>query len=151
MGALCYLPEVIAAISAAGAVYFVISLARALISGMRGTAKCPECRGTMHKEERYPYLFLLPVSFGESYTDAENYLKKNMEPIASTAELPSGRRAVRAEVYICETCGAKQVEFTDFLLVRGNEDYRGSYTFAYEPFASRMEEWKIMHGAGGRI
>lgn len=149
MGWLCYLPEAMAVIGLIGVAWFFIHLAGLIIHSARGTAQCPKCRGKMYKDGTEQYLFLLPVFFGDTYENAENFLLHNLKPIASLDDIPSGQRAVRAVIYRCSTCSKKQVDFTDFLLVRGSEDFRGRYFFSYEPFAGLLNEWKMKYGTGG--
>lgn len=149
MGWLSYLPEVMAVIGLIGVAWFVVHLIGQILHTAHGTSQCPDCRGKMYREETVPYLFLLPVFFGDTYENTETFLLRNLTPIASLDDIPSGQRAVRAVIYRCSVCNKKQVEFTDFLLVRGSEDVRGSRQFSYEPFAGLLNDWKLNYGTGG--
>lgn len=137
---LCYLPEVIVLLSLAGAAWFLIGFLRAVADGLGNITRCIACKEKTAMETGYPRLFLLPISFGDTYEHPEAYLSANMIPIQSKDQIPSGKRACRVEVYRCPACGTRQVEITDFLLVRGEESMKGRYSFSYEPFARVFEK-----------
>lgn len=84
-----------------------------------GEPKCKNCRVKMEADEKL--LFLIPV-----WTDQENnasldYYCKNMRPISSVHEIPTGQRACRAFLFSCPQCGEKKVRIDDFLRVREEE------------------------------
>ena len=137
-----YLPEIILLVLVTIALLWGILVIRDLLRHSRGNVTCLHCKGASSKISRYPYLFLLPLSFGEQYEDAEHYLPAHMVPIAGKEEIPTRRRACFVEVYRCPQCDTRQVAVTDFLQVRGREYPKGSYTLPYEPFYHLIEEWK---------
>ena len=137
---LCYLPEVIVLLSLVAAVWTVIRLLWAVVDVHWSGTRCIACKEKAVKETGYPCLFLLPISFGDTYEHPEAYLSANMTAIQSKEQIPSGKRACGVEVYRCPSCGNRQVEIRDFLLVRGQESVKGCYTFPYESFAHVMEQ-----------
>ena len=136
-----YLPQIILGIVAAAVFIWVIFFIRELIRNSHGKSTCIHCKKAAEKVSPEPYLFLLPVSFGDKYEDAEQYLPSHMRPIMSTRQIPTGRMACRLEVYGCSHCGKRQVTVTDFLLVRGEEDIKRTYELPYEPFGPLIESW----------
>ena len=140
-----YLPEILFGVLVAAALIWGILLIRSLYLNSKGKATCRHCKGVASKTSEQPYLFLLPISFGAKYEDAENYLLSHMKPIREKSQIPSGRRACWVTVYCCQKCNRKQVEITDFLQVRGNENLEGTYTFSYEPFEPFIQQWKSLY------
>ncbi|MCI8886878.1 MAG: hypothetical protein HFG70_02220 [Hungatella sp.] len=136
-----YLPQIIFGILAAVVLVWLVFFIRELILRSHGKAVCIHCKKAAEKVSPEPYLFLLPVSFGDKYEDAEQYLPSHMRPIASEQMIPSGRRACRLEVYSCGHCGKRYVIITDFLPVRGEEYIKGIYELPYEPFQPLIERW----------
>lgn len=110
----------------------------------RGETTCMYCKAAASKASKHSYLFLIPIHFGDTYGDAENYLRTHMRPIMENKQIPTGQRACRIELYSCSRCNKKQVNITDFLQVRGADYTKGSYVFAYEPFRHLLEEWDNM-------
>ena len=137
-----YLPEILLAILVTIALGWVILVIRDLFRRSKGGITCLHCKGVSNKISRHPYLFLLPISFGDKYEHAASYLPSHMIPISRKEEIPTGRRACWVEVYSCPQCDTKQVLITDFLQVRGTEHLEGSYHLPYEPFYSLIEAWK---------
>lgn len=136
---LCYLPEAIVLLSLVGALFFLLKILRVLADVLMKRTRCIVCKKVTTKETGNSRLFLLPVSFGDTYESPETYLPANIRPIQSKEQIPTGRRACSVSVYRCPSCGGRQVEITDFLLVRGQENVKGCYTFPYESFAGAME------------
>ena len=63
------------------------------------------CKAEAAKALPRTYLFLLPVSFGDTYENAEKYLLTHMTPIMGREQIPSGRRACKVEVHSCSKAG----------------------------------------------
>ncbi|MCM1182666.1 MAG: hypothetical protein NC337_04740 [Roseburia sp.] len=144
-GLFYYIPGVIVLVLGAVAVFWLFTLIRNILRGKRGQSTCIKCKAAASKTTRCPYLFLIPVSFGDGYADAENYLRTHMVPISGTWQIPTGQRACRVEVFDCPKCGGRQVEITDFLQVRGKEVHEGCYEYAYEEFRPLLEQWENMN------
>lgn len=141
-----YLPELLLGGAVAAFLIWGIFFARDMFRYSRGGATCMHCQSVASKVTTPAYLFLLPVSFGAKYEDAQNYLLSHMKPILGKEEIPSGRRACHVEVYQCGKCGKKQVQVTDFLQVRGEESLEGTYIFPFEPFQQLLSRWEILGG-----
>lgn len=139
-----YLPEILFGVMALAAAIWLGGVVIDLLRGKRGEAGCIHCRGTAVKESYGPCLFLLPIHFGETYEDSEDYLLHHMRPIYGKEQIPTGMRACWLEVYRCERCDKRQVKITDFLDVRGEENIKGSYVFSYEAFRPLVEQWREM-------
>lgn len=140
-----YIPIVIVLVVIAAVALFLFTFIRNLIREKRGQSTCLKCKAAASKTTRYPYLFLIPVSFGDVYNDAENYLRTHMRPIMNKGQIPTGQRACKVEVFDCPRCNNRQVEITDFLQVRGEESPKSYYDFAYEPFRPLLEAWENMN------
>lgn len=136
-----YLPEIMMMLLAVGALVLAVCFFRDLFRGKNGESTCIYCKAAASKVSQQPYLFLLPVFFGEQYEDAENYLRSHMIPIMGKEQIPSGRRACYVEVHSCSKCDKKQVVITDFLQVRGEDYIKGNYVFAYETFRPLLEAY----------
>ena len=148
MNILDYLPEIIFAVLAAIGLIWAISFIRELLRHRKGEGTCISCKAVANKEEdQPPYLFLLPVFFGTEYADEERYLLSKMSPIRDKTMIPTGQRACRVEVQVCQVCGTRQVEITDFLQVRQEESVKSRYVFSYEPFAPLLESWWETYGS----
>ncbi len=91
-------------------------------------------------------MFLLPISFGDTYDNAEKYLLSHMVPIMGREQIPTGRRACKIEVHLCSKCNKRQVVIEDFLLVRGEDYMKEYYKFSYEKFHPLLERWEEMEG-----
>lgn len=139
-----YIPEIIAVIVFIIIIVAVISVVRETIRGKRGESTCMKCKAAAVKNTQCRYLFLIPVSFGDTYDDAENYLRTHMRPIMSKEQIPSGQRACWIDVFDCPCCGNRQIEITDFLQVRGEEYAKGYHKFAYDSFRPLLDAWTEM-------
>ena len=140
-----YIPAIIVVVVIAAVAWFLFTFLRNFIREKDGKTTCLKCKAAAPKITRYPYLFLIPVSFGDVYSDAENYLRSHMMPIMNKGQIPTGQRACKVEVFECPRCGNRQVEITDFLQVRGAESPKFYYDFAYEPFRPLLEAWENMN------
>ncbi len=137
-----YLPEILFGALALAAVIWAIALVRDLRRGNYGEAGCIHCRGTAVKEGYGPCLFLLPLHFGETYDNSEEYLRTHLRPIYSKDQIPTGMRACWLEVYRCGRCDKRQVKITDFLEVRGEENVERTHVFDYESFRPLIDQWR---------
>lgn len=153
-----YLPEIIFGILAVVALVWIVRFVWAICLGKMGQATCIHCKGITQKETGESYLFVIPVHFGDTYGEAEEYLRTHMIPIESKEQIPTGMRACRLDVYRCNKCDKKQVEITDFLNVRGEESVKATYEFSYDTFRPLIEQWKELswssqtgRKAGGQI
>lgn len=146
MSPVYYLPMIICVAALAAVFVFVVSFIRGQFREKKGESTCIYCKGAASKVSRYPYLFLIPVSFGEIYEEPEKYLLSHMRPIAGREQIPTGMRACYAEVYSCTGCDKKHVVIRDFLLVRGEDYIKNIYEFAYEPFRPLLEAWEENNG-----
>lgn len=144
-----YIPGIIVLVVLAAVILFLISFIRNYIQEKNGKTTCSKCKAAAPKISRYPYLFLIPVSFGDVYSDAENYLRTHMMPIMDKRQIPTGQRACKVEVFECPRCNNRQVEITDFLQVRGEECPKSYYNFAYESFRPLLEAWENMYNNQG--
>ena len=144
-----YLPGIIVLVVLVAVILFLISFIRNFIREKNGKTTCLKCKAAAPKISQYPYLFLIPVSFGDVYSDAENYLRTHMMPIMDKRQIPTGRRACKVEVFECPRCNNRQVEITDFLQVRGEECPKSYYNFAYESFRPLLEAWENMYNNQG--
>lgn len=138
---LYYLPGILFAVFATVAAVWAVFFIRELLRQSKNQVSCLSCKAAAEKTSRQGYLFLLPLSFGDTYEEPQRYLLSHMVPIRTASQIPTGRRACRVEVFTCPRCGKKQVAITDFLLVRGNEDRKQYHIFAYEPFRPLLEAW----------
>lgn len=139
-----YIPGIIVLVVSAAIVLFLFSFIRNYIREKNGKTTCLKCKAAAPGITRYPYLFLIPVSFGDVYSDAENYLRSHMTPIMDKGQIPTGRRACKVKVFECSRCNNRQVEITDFLQVRGEEYPKSYHNFAYESFRPLLEAWEDM-------
>ena len=146
-----YLPEILFGALALAAVIWAIALVRDLRRGNYGEAGCIHCRGTAVKEGYGPCLFLLPLHFGETYDNSEEYLRTHLRPIYSKDQIPTGMRACWLDVYRCRRCDKRQVQITDFLDVRGEENVKKCYNFSYETFRPLVEQWREMSAANSFV
>lgn len=137
-----YLPSLILGAVVVVALIWGVGVVRDLIRGRRNEITCIYCKTAASKTSSHAYLFLIPVFFGEKYEDAENYLRSHMRPIQGKAQIPSGQRACRVEVYTCPKCDKTLVHITDFLLVRGEEYIKDAHIFPYEPFRPLLTAWE---------
>lgn len=140
-----YIPAAAVVAAAAVALCWGAIFIRNLIREKRGRTACIKCKAVGPRAAAYPYLFLIPVVFGKTYGCAQEYLRTHMTPILSKRQIPTGQRACRVEIFECPRCGARQVEITDFLQVRGEEYAQGHYAFDYEAFAPLLEDWERMN------
>lgn len=137
-----YLPEIICVAALAAVLVFGLFFVRDLFRKKKGESSCIYCKAAAAKISRYPYLFLIPVSFGEIYEEPEKYLLSHMRPIAGKEQIPTGMRACYVEVYSCTGCDKKHVVVKDFLQVRGEDHIKEIHEFAYEPFRPLLEAWE---------
>ena len=143
-----YLPEIIFCLIVVVALIWGVCFVREMFLFSKGKTTCVYCKKTTFKDSPKKYLFLLPISFGTTYEDAEHYLPSHLMPIMGTDHIPTGRRACWVELYRCGRCGKEQVTVTDFLLVRGVEDVKGTYLLPYEPFQRLIDRWESMAVTG---
>lgn len=143
-----YIPAFIAIVVVIVIIWVAFALIRGAIREKRGQSTCIKCKAAASKITQYPYLFLLPLSFGDTYSDAENYLRAHMTPIMDRRQIPTGKRACKVDVYECPRCNTRQAEITDFLLVRGADCNEGHYKFSYDSFRSVLEAWENMYHQG---
>lgn len=136
-----YIPEIIVGVVLIVIAIALISVAKEMIRGKKGKSTCMKCKSAASKNTQYRYLFLLPLSFGDTYDDAENYLRTHMRPIMSKEQIPSGQRACWVDVFDCPCCGNRQIEITDFLQVRGEEYAKAYHKFAYDSFRPLLDSW----------
>lgn len=140
-----YIPAIIVIVVVAAVIWFAASLIRNIIREKQGKSTCMKCKAAASNTTRYPYLFLLPISFGETYSEPERYLQQKMMPIMNRNQIPTGKRACKVEVFDCPRCNSRQVEITDFLLVRGDDCAKEYHVFAYESFRPLLEAWENMN------
>ncbi len=145
-----YLPVIIIAVVVVAAIVMGRSVIRDYLRVKKNGSTCMYCKGEAARALPRNYLFLLPVSFGDTYENAENYLLTHMVPIMSREQIPSGRRACKAEVHSCSKCGKKQIIIEDFLLVRGEDYMKEYYVFAYEKFRSLLDAWEETERRAGQ-
>ena len=139
-----YLPEIIFGLIVVVALIWGVCFVREMFLFSKGKTTCVYCKKTTFKDSPKKYLFLLPISFGTTYEDAEHYLPSHLMPIMGTDHIPTGRRACWVELYSCGRCGREQVSVTDFLLVRGVEDVKKTYILPSEPFQKLIDRWETM-------
>lgn len=136
-----YIIGIITAFIAVVVIYVIFCVARHSTREKRGQSTCMKCKAAADRASQYRYLFLLPISFGDTYSDAENYLRNHMRPIMNKNQIPSGQRACWIDIFECSRCGTKQVDITDFLQVRGEEYAKAYHKFAYESFRPLIDAW----------
>lgn len=146
-----YMPVIIVIVVAIPVALFLFTLIRTMIRDKKGQSTCRKCKAAAPKTSHYPYLFLIPVSFGDTYSDAENFLRSHMTPIMNKGQIPTGQRACKVEVFDCPRCNHRQIEITDFLQVRGEEVAKAYHTFDYEPFRPLLEAWENMNHNQGNF
>lgn len=122
-------------------IYVIFCLVRQTSREKKGQSTCMKCKAAASRVSQYRYLFLIPISFGDTYSDAENYLRTHMHPIMNKNQIPTGQRACWIDIFECSRCGTKQVDITDFLQVRGEEYAKAYHKFAYESFRPLIEAW----------
>lgn len=144
-----YLPVIVIVIVIGAALVFGISFLREYLRIRKDGSSCIYCKAEAARESQRPYLFLLPVSFGDTYENAEKYLLSHMVPIMGREQIPTGRRACKAEVHICSKCNKRQVVIEDFLLVRGEDCLKEYYKFSYEKFRPLLDSWDEMERRTG--
>lgn len=141
-----YLPAIVIPIVILALVVAGISIAKERQREKRGVSVCIYCKADAPRISQHTYLFLLPVFFGATYEDAQNYLLSHMKPIRGTEQIPTGMRACYVEVYLCPRCDKKHVAVRDFLRVRGEDHIQRIYRFPYEPFRPLMDSWEQNNG-----
>lgn len=108
MGSLSYyLPVIIILVVIGAVIVFGISFIREYVRIKKDGSTCMYCKAEAAKALPRTYLFLLPVSFGDTYENAEKYLLTHMTPIMGREQIPSGRRACKVEVHSCSKCSKK--------------------------------------------
>ena len=137
-----YLPVIIVGIVIIVALWWAASFIKTLLREKKGQITCIHCKAAAEKTSHYPYLFLIPVHFGKHYADPEKFLLRNMHPIMSKEQIPTGQRACRLTVFSCPHCSKQLVEITDFLQVRGEECPQEYHTFDLDPFRPLLESWE---------
>lgn len=138
-----YLPAIVILIFIAAIVVAGISIAKERQREKRGVSACIYCKADAPRISQDTYLFLIPIFFGDTYEDAQNYLLSNMKPIGGTEQIPTGMRACYVEVYLCPRCDKKHVAVRDFLRVRGEDHIQRIYRFPYEAFRPLLEGWEL--------
>ena len=141
-----YLPAIVIPIVILAVVVAGISIAKERRREKRGESACIYCKADAPRISQYTYLFLIPVFFGDTYEDAQNYLLSHMKPIRGTEQIPTGMRACYVEVYHCPRCDKKHVAVRDFLRVRGEDHIQRIYRFPYESFRPLMDSWEQNNG-----
>lgn len=139
-----YLPVIIIVGVIVAALVFGRSILRDYLRVKKDGSTCMYCKAEAARALPRTYLFLLPISFGDTYEEAEKYLLRHMVPIMGREQIPTGRRACKVEVHSCSKCGKRQVIIEDFLLVRGEDYLKEYHIFAYEKFRSLLEAWEEM-------
>lgn len=139
-----YLPVIIILVVIAAVLVFGGSFIREYLRIRKNGSSCMYCKAEAAKALPRTYLFLLPISFGDTYENAENYLLTHMVPIMGREQIPSGRRACKVEVHSCSKCSKMQVIIEDFLLVRGEDYMKEYYKFSYEKFRPLLDAWEEM-------
>lgn len=110
-----YLPVIVIGAVIVAAVVFGIYFIREYLRIRKDGSTCIYCNAEAAKDSPRIYLFLLPVSFGDTYDNAEQYLLSHMVPIRERGQIPTGRRACKVEVHSCKKCSKRQVVIEDFL------------------------------------
>jgi len=141
-----YLPILITVVVIGVVLVFGIYFLREYLRIRKNGSTCIYCKAEAAKESPRTYLFLLPISFGDTYDNAEKYLLSHMVPIMGREQIPTGRRACKIEVHLCSKCNKRQVVIEDFLLVRGEDYMKEYYKFSYEKFHPLLERWEEMEG-----
>ena len=141
-----YLPILIIVVVIGVVLVFAIYFLREYLRIRKNGSTCIYCKAEAAKESPRTYLFLLPISFGDTYDNAEKYLLSHMVPIMGREQIPTGRRACKIEVHLCSKCNKRQVVIEDFLLVRGEDYMKEYYKFSYEKFHPLLERWEEMEG-----
>ncbi len=141
-----YLPILIIVVVIGVVLVFGIYFLREYLRIRKNGSTCIYCKAEAAKELPRTYLFLLPISFGDTYDNAEKYLLSHMVPIMGREQIPTGRRACKIEVHLCSKCNKRQVVIEDFLLVRGEDYMKEYYKFSYEKFHPLLERWEEMEG-----
>lgn len=139
-----YLPVIIIGAVVVAALVFGVYFIREYLRIRKDGSTCIYCKAEAAKDSPRTYLFLLPISFGDTYDNAEKYLLSHMVPIRGREQIPTGRRACKVEVHCCKKCSKRQVVIEDFLLVRGEDYLKEYYKFAYETFRPLLEKWEEM-------
>ena len=141
-----YLPILIIVIVIGVVLVFGVYFLREYLRIRKNGSTCIYCKAEAAKESPRTYLFLLPISFGDTYDNAEKYLLSHLVPIMGREQIPTGRRACNREVHLCSKCNTWQVVIEDFLLVRGEDYMKEYYKFSYEKFHPLLERWEEMEG-----
>lgn len=142
-----YLPELLLLLAVAAAAVWGFFFARSMLRNRAGKDTCPVCKGIAEKDFRYnePYLFALPLSFGDTYESAERYLPSHMIPIRDKTQIPLGRRACWVTVYRCTQCQNLHAVVVDFLQVRGEESVKGRYDMDFQLLRPLLEQWEAQN------
>ena len=69
-----YLPEIIFLFCAAVAVIAVVRALPSIFGILKGKEQCPKCKAATVREDMPARLFLLPVSFGDTYAVSYTHL-----------------------------------------------------------------------------
>lgn len=138
-----YLPAIVILIFIVAIVVAGISIAKERQREKRGVSACIYCKADAPRFSQHTYLFLLPVFFGATYDDAQNYLLSHMKPIGVAEQIPTGMRACYVAVFLCPRCDKKHVMVRDFLRVRGEDHIQRIYRFPYEPFRPLLDGWDM--------
>lgn len=91
----------------------------------RGESICIYCKTLAPRFLEKTYLFLIPVFFGDTYENAENFLRTNRKPIMVTEQIPTGMRACFVGIHRCPRCDRQHVLVKDFLRVRNENFIKG--------------------------
>lgn len=144
-----YLPIIVVIVVIAAVIIFGRSFIREYLRIKKNGSTCMYCKAEAAKVLPRTYLFLLPISFGDTYDDAEKYLLSHMVPIMGKDQIPTGRRACKIEVHGCSKCSKRQVVIEDFLLVRGEDYMKEYYVFDYEKFRPLLDAWEALEQKAG--
>ena len=93
--------------------------------------KCSVCKEIM--ELKSEQLYAMPNHHVGHYGVKEEgaYFKRNLVPIESKAQIPTGMYACRARLYHCPKCGHEMIRFHPFLPVRDQEMAEFPVTLEY--------------------
>lgn len=100
--------------------------------------RCDRCRKPTHQEDSY--LYLLPSFLDdESQEDVEYYIN-NAVPLRDESEIPPGRRACYFNIFLCPSCGNREVTIADFLNVRDQQLLKGMVGVPYSRLSNFIME-----------
>lgn len=146
-----YLPELLVVLALLAVGIWGFFFVRSMLREKQGKATCPGCKGIAEPDPRYnePYLFALPLSFGDTYESAQRYLPSHMIPIQDKIQIPLGKRACWVKVYRCTQCGNRHAVVVDFLQVRGEEHVKGQFDLDLDLLRPLLEQWEAQKRSVG--